>query len=137
MKPTPFDPERDLAPIPFEERVYRAAAGLKAAGLAWRPHVGCFVWDPDGHLEVPSPFPGRVYFVLNVGHFVRLLGSPDAVAERLVWIPTWHQARTLCRDRGVPDDTVMRQCGGTEPGDDLLRLYGLLLESLAGESHGG
>jgi hypothetical protein len=136
MKPTPFDPSRDIAPVPFDERHCRAAAELKAAGLDWRPHVGCFVWDRDGHLGVPSPFPGRVYFVLNVGHFIRLLGSRDTVAEKLVWVPTWHQARVLCARAGVDDETVTVECTGQPPGEDVLRLYRLLLGALRRDSDG-
>ena len=60
--------------------------------MTWRPHVGCFMWDPEGCIEVPSPFPERIYFILNLGHFIRLLGSLEEIARKLVWLPTWHQA---------------------------------------------
>jgi hypothetical protein len=57
MKPTPFNPETDFAPIPFHLRHCQVAAELKQAGLPWTPHVGCFVWDRDGHITASSPFP--------------------------------------------------------------------------------
>lgn len=102
MKPTPFDPARDYAPIPFEPAVLEAARRLKAAGLQWRPHVGCFAWDPDGYMPVPSPFPERVYFVLNLGRFTEILGSVEAMQERLVWVPTWTQASALLAAAATP-----------------------------------
>lgn len=40
MKPTPFNSEKDLAPIPFTIWHCRLAAELKEAGLSWVPHVG-------------------------------------------------------------------------------------------------
>jgi hypothetical protein len=29
--------------------------------------------------------------------FISIFGSTDAMSEKLVWLPTWHQARLLCR----------------------------------------
>lgn len=56
MKPTPFNPETDLAPIPFDLGHCHLAAELKKAGLPLIPHVGCSVWDRDGYLATSSPF---------------------------------------------------------------------------------
>lgn len=141
MKSTPFDQDRDYAPIPFDRRVLEAARDLKRAGLAWRPHVGCFVWDPDEVMPVPSPFPERVYFVLNIGRFTELLGSVAAMQEKLVWVPTWSQAQTLlaegaavsAADSGEP--TVRPDGPGNGGGDStaaeqLLTLYRQLQRSL-------
>jgi len=132
MKPTPFQPETDIAPTSFERRHCEMAASLKDAGLEWTPHVGCFVWDRDRHIGVNSPFPERIYFILNLGHFVRLLGSVEDVRKKLIWVPTWHQARTLCWSMGVKDEEVF-QAFITEkprPGDELITLYRMLLEAL-------
>lgn len=101
MKPTLFNPETDLPPISFDLRHCQAAAQLKEKGLAWTPHVGCFVWDPDEFIEVASPFPYRIYFILNLGHFLRLFGSREEITEKLVWLPTYHQARLLCDRLGL------------------------------------
>lgn len=133
MKPTPFDPERDIAPIPFEQRHCELAAGLKDAGLQWRPHVGCFVWDRDQHIAVNSPFPERIYFILNLGHFLRLLGTVEDVREKLVWLPTWHQARTLCASLGVTSDQIFAlftKQRPSNPGDELIALYQVLRDAL-------
>lgn len=43
MKPVPFSPQTDLAPISFDERTLQLARELKQQGLPWKPHTGCFV----------------------------------------------------------------------------------------------
>ena len=100
MKPTPYDPREHLAPTPFDSRHRAAAVRLKEAGLPWTPHVGCFVWDRDLHIEVSSPFPSRIYFILNLNHFLKRFGTVEAIADKLVWVPTWHQARLLLENYG-------------------------------------
>lgn len=133
MNPTPFNPETDFSPIPFDERHCRAALQLKEAGLPWRPHVGCFVWDREGCIEVPSPFPERIYFILNLGHFLRLLGSIEDVVQKLVWLPTWHQARQIGAKLGIEDKELSDIFSGSAvpgPGQDLPALYGKILENL-------
>lgn len=137
MHSTPFNPKSDLPPLPFEDRHCQIAASLKQAGLSWTPHVGCFVWDRDRHLNVPSPFPNNIYFILNLGHFLRLLGSVDDLREKLIWMPTWHQARLLCRQLGIPDLAVMKSLSSDEAfaaGQDLVALYSLLLNTLKAET---
>lgn len=132
MKPTPFDSDRDLPPLPFDARHCDSAARLKTAGLPWHPHVGCFVWDRDGHIAVPSPFPQRIYFILNLGHFLQILGTLEDIQAKLIWLPTWHQARLLATDLAVPPDTIARifqQEPATAPGDELLALYDIVLQA--------
>jgi hypothetical protein len=114
MTPVPFDTDRDLAPIPFDDRICQLALKLKSSGLEWRPHVGCFVWDPDGVIQAPSPFPNRIYFILSLPRFLEIFGTLDRMIEKLVWLPTWHQARILCRHLGLR---------GKEPDPDLHALY--------------
>jgi hypothetical protein len=138
MKPTPFNLATDLPPIPFEERHFRRARALKEAGLPWKPHVGCFVWDPEGSISVDSPFPHRVYFILNLGHFLNIFGTLDDMVEKLVWLPTWHQARLLCRKLKVdPKDLPALWSKETtlDPGEALLAIYDLLLKKLQAGYH--
>lgn len=63
MKPIPFNSSADFAPIPFTRTHLERAQEMKRQGLAWRPHVGCFVWDPEGCIAAESPFPIWVYFI--------------------------------------------------------------------------
>lgn len=136
MKPTPFNPATDLSPIPFEEPHRELAWRLKTAGLPWKPHVGCFVWDREGLIPVDSPFPGRVYFILNLGHFLRLLGAEERLREQLVWLPTWHQARLVAEKLGIEKEAIRnlwQEESTLNPGGDLLGLYELLMTALRRE----
>ncbi|UCG13195.1 MAG: hypothetical protein JSU72_01505 [Deltaproteobacteria bacterium] len=133
MKPTPFYPETDLPPIPFGLRHCQVAAQLKERGLPWTPQVGCFVWDPEKIIEITSPFPGRIYFILNLGHFLRIFGSLEEISKRLVWLPTYHQARLLCDWAGVDQQEVSAVLASAESihaGDEVLELYKMILNRL-------
>ena len=126
MKPVPFDPSKNLAPIPFEARHVELAERLKRLGLAWVPHVGCFVWDAEDLIEAGSPFPQNIYFILSLPRFLGIFGSIESMVEKLVWLPTWHQARLLCRRLGIEDREIAaiwnpdRPLG---PGDELEAVY--------------
>ena len=139
MKPTPFNPKTDLPPIPFDLRHCQAAAELKDRGLPWTPHVGCFVWDPDEIIEATSPFPSRIYFILNLGHFLRIFGSLEEISRKLVWLPTYHQARLLCDQVGVDQEevsAVLVSADNIRAGNELLVLYKMILSKLeASKNH--
>jgi hypothetical protein len=130
-KATPFKPDKDLAPIPFDMRVCEMARALKEAGLPWHIHVGCFVWDPENLIVPPSPFPNRIYFILNIHRFLEIFGSIEAMKNKLVWLPTWHQARQLCEQFGIDDDLAgfLSKDPKPSPDMDLLHLYEQLSEN--------
>jgi hypothetical protein len=133
MKPIPFNPDKDMAPVPFSAQHVEAAQRLKRLGLPWTPHVGCFVWDPAGTIEADSPFPGKIYFILSLPRFIGIFGSLEAIRDKLVWLPTWHQARLLSRRLGISDEeigAVWNSHPAPEPGDDLLAVYEKLAEVL-------
>jgi hypothetical protein len=132
MKSTPFNTETDKAPISFAVEVRQFAKQLKLAGLKWQPHVGCFVWDEGGKIRVPSPFPENIYFILNLGHFVRLLGSIEDVANDMIWLPTWHQARIICKEFEISDQIVydIILADKSDGSIDILQLYGIILNKL-------
>lgn len=133
MKPIPFNLKTDIAPIPFDEVHLDLARKMKKSGLKWKPHVGCFVWDPERLIETESPFPLRVYFILSLPRFINIFGSPEKVAEKLVWLPTWYQARVTALGIGI-DQNQVTGLYNTEsfpaPGDDLSGIYRLILEKL-------
>ncbi len=132
MKPIPFDPTADAAPIPFTRPHLERARDMKALGLAWHPHVGCFVWDPDQHIAAASPFPLRVYFILSLPRFMEIFGNTEAMTEKLVWVPTWHQARQMAARLGIgPEAVAGLWSAPPAPGDELLGLYGLIQAALA------
>jgi hypothetical protein len=133
VKPTPFNPTSDLPPTPFERRHCLLAEALKDAGLDWKPHVGCFVWDRDACIEVPSPFPNRIYFILNLGHFLKIFGSAENIRDQLVWLPTWHQARLVAEAAELQGDAargIGTKGNALTAGEDLLALYELILQQL-------
>ena len=123
MQPVPFDPATDLPPTPFDETLCDLARQLKDGGLAWKPHVGCFVWDPDAYIKPDAPFPNHIYFILSLPRFLDIFGSLTAIQEKLVWLPTWHQAFLLCRRYEIDTgDTGQAKT----PTEALAALYGLL-----------
>ena len=133
MKPILFNTANDLAPIPFEEKHLQLARKMKDRGLCWKPHVGCFVWDPSEHIEADSPFPLRVYFILSLPRFIDIFGSHEEVAEKLVWLPTWHQARLLAQQLDVDPDTISglwKPESVPPPGEELAGIYRMILEAL-------
>jgi hypothetical protein len=135
MKPIPFNPEADLAPIRFSKRRLVLAREMKDRGLPWQPHVGCFVWDVEEMIQPDSPFPDQVYFILSLPRFLSIFGSREKMRAKLVWVPTWHQARLLCRSFGVPDDAAAELWRGDnikEPGDETCALYKLLINAMNG-----
>jgi hypothetical protein len=137
MKPMPFNPDMDIAPIPFDQKHLQLAREMKQRGLAWKPHVGCFVWDYDEHIKAESPFPMRVYFILSLPRFITIFGSLEAIEDKLVWLPTWHQARLLAMRLGVSHEKMSGFWGPDSvpsPGDDLLGMYRLIVGALLDRS---
>lgn len=132
MKSTGFDPQTDIAPIPFELRHCLAAGRLQGAGLSWKPHVGCFVWDKSGAIEAPSPFPHNIYFILNLNRFLSIFGTIEEIEAKLVWLPTWYQARLLCSKLAIPLNHSNRSDEPISPEDELLELYEAVRSHLMG-----
>lgn len=133
MKPVPFSPQTDLAPISFDEQALQLALEMKQRGLPWDPHVGCFAWDAQKLIHPVSPFPNNVYFILNLPRFIDIFGSVVAMQKALTWIPTWHQARLLCRRLGVAEEAVTaiwRKEVPLAPGQEIVALYELLIGAL-------
>jgi hypothetical protein len=133
LKPIPFNPENDLPPIPFESRHVGLARELKRLGLPWVPHVGCFVWDEEGVIEALSPFPERFYFILSLPRFLNIFVSIEAMREKLVWLPTWHQSRLLCRRLGLEEAAIVAIWNSgvpMSPGDELQAIYEELAAAL-------
>jgi hypothetical protein len=74
-----------------------------------------------------------MYFILNLGHFLRIFGSLDDISKKLVWLPTYHQARLLCDQVGVDQEEVSAVLASAEtirPGDEILELYKMILHRL-------
>jgi hypothetical protein len=114
-----------------------AARRLRELGLSWSPAPGHFVFDEAGVIEQPSPFQDRVYFILELKHFLRRTGGIDRLQSALFWLPTWHDARELLQSQGVADGEVadaLKNAGAIESRSELLALYRLLEEGLQRDS---
>lgn len=119
------------SPIPMDDRLLDLAWDLKAAGLPWEPEVGCFVWDRQGIIASPSPFPKRIYFILSMKRFLSIFGDVDEMKRRLVWLPTWYQARQIIHrlqtrdmDRGLQRHANQ----SASPEAELIGLYQHILQ---------
>ena len=79
----------------------KISAGLTRSswtgGYHYETHT---VQHRDELIGATCPFPELVFLTLNLGRFEQLLGSVDAIAEKLVWVPTENQARWISRRLG-------------------------------------
>jgi hypothetical protein len=108
------------------------AKTLKQLGLPWEPHVGHYVYDANRICPKSSPFQDRVYFVLNFDCFMQHVGGIARFRDNMVWLPTWYDARGILRGLGVADAEVARiAADGVLQGDELTRIYELILETLS------
>jgi hypothetical protein len=113
----------------FSQQEIDAARRLRQLGLDWFPAPGHFVFDEAGVIEQPSPFQERVYFILELKHFLRRTGCVDRLKTALFWLPTWHDARDLLQSQEVTDRevaAVLQNAAAIESRTELLTLYRLL-----------
>ena len=124
----------------FSQPEIDAARRLRELGLNWSPEPGQFVFDEAGVIEQPSPFQERVYFILELKHFLRRTGSVDRLKSALFWLPTWHDARELLRSQGIADEEVADAliiARAIEGGSELSTLFRLLETGLKRDSSAG
>ncbi len=112
----------------FSAEEISAARDLRDAGLSWTPQVGHFVYDESGLIEAPSPFHDRVYFILDLKHFLRRSETIERLAQAMFWLPHYHQCRGLLREMGVADAEVAAGLEQTviAQGRELLALYAMI-----------
>jgi hypothetical protein len=109
---------------------------LRDAGLPWEPGVGHFVYDEAELIEAPSPFQDRVYFILDMKHFMRRSKTVEELKRAMFWLPLWHQARAVARELDVSDGEVverLRTERALESRTELNTLLQLVLGRLVGE----
>lgn len=88
----------------FDDDIIDLARRLKRLGLSWEPRPGHYVYDETGLIEPPSPFRERVYFILDLKHFLRRTGTLEELKARFTWLPTWEDARNLSADLGIANE---------------------------------
>jgi hypothetical protein len=77
--------------------------------------------------------------VLSIPRFIEIFGDIETMAAKLVWLPTWHQARLLCQKLGKPLDTVAKLWQDNDslsPDDELLAIYQVIIDALSGHASG-
>ena len=133
-----FNPEEDFATMPFDRQICWKALEMKNCGLVWRPHVGCFVWDPEKTIKPDSPFPDRIYFILSLKRFIDIFNTIDRMADELVWLPTYHQALELYRQL-TGTEGVNNKRGPEDPAlsavEELIHIYEMIINALNKKAH--
>lgn len=117
----------------FSEDEIRLALDMKDRGLNWLPAPGHYVWDEGGLIEAPSPFQERVYYILDLQHFLRRAVTVDNLQAQMVWLPTWRDARLILKHMGIMNETIaerLRKEKALEFERELLTLYRIVLEHL-------
>lgn len=108
---------------------------FKAYGVDWTPGVGQYVLDQSNLIECESPFQDRVFFILDLKHFLRRSETIEHLKASMCWLPTWEQMRQLLRDHGVSDKSVCQHLAETDAianGCERVELYRLFEECLTG-----
>lgn len=126
---------RTPSPIPMDDRLLHLALEIKKAGLPWEPEVGCFVWDHEGFISHPSPFPKSIYFILSMKRFLTLFGNAEQMKRHLVWLPTWYQARQILQRLQIHDMDRGPEGPASQPSSpkaELIGLYRSILQHLKG-----
>lgn len=121
----------------FSDEELELAQLFKAFGLEWTPCPGMYVLDQSDLIECDSPFQGRVFFILDLKHFLRRAGTLEQLKDRVCWLPTWEQARRLLADMGVPPGPIAQRLIDSRAlvdGTERLELYRMIEERITGEN---
>lgn len=115
----------------FTEEQITIAKRLKEFEIPWTPQVGHYVYDANQICPKSSPFQERVYFLLNFDCFMQHVGGLERFRKNMVWLPTWHEAREILRNLGIPDSEVAQHSAkAILNGEELTCLYKLIVEAL-------
>ncbi|GAB5403018.1 MAG: hypothetical protein Aurels2KO_12490 [Aureliella sp.] len=120
----------------FSSEELELAQLFKAFGLDWTPRPGMYVLDQSELIECPSPFQDRVFFILDLKHFLRRSGTIESLKDRVCWLPTWEQARQILSDLGVPAAQIALRLVDSRAlieGTERLELYRMIEERITGE----
>jgi hypothetical protein len=119
----------------FSDEEIELAQLFKAYGLEWEPRCGQYVLDQSELIECASPFQPRVFFILDLRHFLRRAGTVEELKRRLCWLPDWQDCRQLLQHMGLGSEVVARRLAAScaiEDNCERLELYRLIEEQLTG-----
>lgn len=117
----------------YSQDEIQLARRLRDAGLSWEPGPGHYVYDEAGLIEQPSPFQPRVYFILDLQHFLRRSGDLHRLKQAMFWLPDYQQCREILRALGVPNGRVAAELGSGDAlvlGEELQTLYTMIFDRL-------
>jgi hypothetical protein len=117
----------------FSPQEVLLAREIHQTGVAWQPAPGQFVYDDESVLPHTSPFQDKVFFILDLKHFIRYAGSIEIMVQRMFWLPAWWDARVWLRGRGISDakmTSAIEESRALKTGCELECLYELMLTNL-------
>lgn len=117
----------------FSPEEIALARQLKAAGLPWHPQPGHFVWDEAGVIEQPSPFHDRVFFILDLKHYLRRTTTFENLQKMFYWLPTWQDSREVLQALGISSSDIANRLvveKAVEQDVERLVLYRMIHEGL-------
>ncbi len=120
----------------FSDEELELAQLFKAFGLPWTPACGHYLLDQSELIECESPFQDRVFFILDLKHFLRRSGTLEQLKERVCWLPDWHDAREILKQLEVGSCEIAKHLASTqaiESGTERLELYRLIEQRLTGD----
>ena len=106
---------------------------LKRQGLLWAPRPGHYVWDETGVIQQTSPFHDRVFFILDLKHFLRRTSTIENLQKMFYWLPTWQDAREILESLGITSPEIadrLLEEKAVEQNQERLVLYRMIHEAL-------
>ena len=74
---------------------------LHDSKLPWQPQAGNYVYDIKGIIEKSSPFQEKVFFILDIKHFLKRARSMNGIKESMCWLPLWEDCRNILKELDV------------------------------------
>jgi hypothetical protein len=108
---------------------------FKAFGLEWHPACGQYVLDQANLVECPSPFQPKVYYILDLKHFLRRAGTIEHLKTQMCWLPDWEQTRDILQGLGVAPEAIAERLQSADAlanRTERLELYRLVEEVMTG-----
>ena len=56
----------------------------------------------------------RIHFILNLGHFLKIFETIENMKVKLVWLPTCHQAKIICKNLNISQTEINAALCGEE-----------------------
>lgn len=106
---------------------------MKDSGLVWQPSMGHYLWDPHRKIFKSSPYENRVYYILNLDHFIKIFATIENIKKMFIWIPTYYHARLVCEDLGIDRNYIFEKLMASNvksTTDELSVLYNLIIARL-------